>query len=55
MSIASIVQKSRGQTADVVLVTHDTPERSIRRVLDGLRGMDVVKAVSNVIRVEDTI
>lgn len=55
VSIASIVQKSRGEVADVVLVTHDASEKSIRRVLDRLRGMDVVKAINNVIRVEATI
>ena len=52
VSIASIVQKSRGPVADVVLVTHDAPERSVRRVLARLRRMGVVKAISNVIRVE---
>lgn len=55
VSIASIVQKSRGQVADVVLVTHDSPERAVRRVLDRLRSMEVVKAIINLIRVEATI
>jgi len=55
VSIASIVQKSRGEVADAILVTHDTPERSVRRVLARLEGMDVVKAVNNVMRVEATI
>lgn len=55
VSIASIVQKSRGEVADVVLVTHDTPERAVRRVLARLREMEVVKAIPNVIRVEATI
>jgi homoserine dehydrogenase len=54
VSIASIVQKSRGEVADAVLVTHDTPERSVRRVLSRLEGMDVVKAINNVMRVEAT-
>ncbi|MDQ7843184.1 MAG: homoserine dehydrogenase [Armatimonadota bacterium] len=52
VSIASIVQKSRGAVADVVLVTHEASERSVRRVLARLRRMDVVKAILNVIRVE---
>lgn len=55
VSIASIVQKSRGAVADVVLVTHDAPERAVRRVLARLREMDVVKAIPTVIRVEATI
>jgi len=55
VSIASIVQKSRGEVAEVVLVTHDAPERSVRRVLARLRELDVVKTVSSVIRVEATV
>ncbi|MGH2399427.1 MAG: homoserine dehydrogenase [bacterium] len=54
VSIASIVQKSRGEVADAILVTHETPERSVRRVLARLEGMDVVKTVNNVMRVEAT-
>jgi homoserine dehydrogenase len=55
VSIASLVQKSRGQVADVVLVTHDAPERAVRRVLDRLRALEVVAAINNVIRVEATL
>ncbi|HET6947629.1 MAG TPA: homoserine dehydrogenase [bacterium] len=55
VSIASIVQKSRGEVAEVIFVTHDAPERSVRRVLERLRGLDVVKAVNSVIRVEATL
>ncbi len=55
VSIASIVQKSRGAVADVVLVTHAAPEKSMRRVLDRMQTLDVVKAVNNVIRVEAPI
>ncbi len=55
VSIASIVQKSRGTVADVVLVTHAAPEKSMRRVLDRLRALDVVKAINNSIRVEAAI
>ncbi|HXF81569.1 MAG TPA: homoserine dehydrogenase [bacterium] len=55
VSIASIVQKSRGEVAEVIFLTHDAPERAVRRVLARLRGLDVVKAVSSVIRVEATL
>ncbi len=55
VSIASIVQKSRGEVADAVFVTHDAPERSMRRVLGRLGAMDEVKAISNAIRVEGTV
>jgi homoserine dehydrogenase len=53
VSIASIVQKSRGQTADIVMVTHMTQERQMRRVLARIETLDVVGAVRNVIRVVD--
>jgi len=52
VSIASIVQKSRGETADVVMITHKAREGQMRRVLERLRALPVVKEVSNVIRVE---
>jgi len=51
VSIASIVQKSRGAVADVVMVTHAAPERAMRRVLNRLQALDVVKAIHNSIRV----
>lgn len=51
VSIASIVQKSRGQTADIVMVTHTALESQMRRVLDRVEGLDVVRSVRNVIRV----
>ncbi|MBI4277898.1 MAG: homoserine dehydrogenase, partial [Armatimonadetes bacterium] len=52
VSIASIVQKSRGEVADIVLVTHRTQEARMRRVLPRLRELAVLKEVSSVIRVE---
>ncbi|MGQ0551358.1 MAG: homoserine dehydrogenase, partial [Armatimonadota bacterium] len=51
VSIASIVQKSRGPTADVVLVTHETPEAALVRVIARLRALDVVAAVPAVLRI----
>ena len=53
VSIASIMQKSRGETADIVMVTHTAGERQMRRVLSRLEGLEVVRAVRNVIRVID--
>jgi homoserine dehydrogenase len=53
VSIASIVQKSRGETADIVMVTHTTLERQMRRVLARVETLDVVGAVRTVIRVID--
>jgi homoserine dehydrogenase len=51
VSIASIMQKSRGETADIVMVTHAARERQMRRVLSRLEELDVVRTVRNVIRV----
>ncbi|MDR7419547.1 MAG: homoserine dehydrogenase [Armatimonadota bacterium] len=51
VSIASIVQKSRGVTADVVLVTHDAREAAMHRVLDRLRRFDVVASIHAVLRI----
>lgn len=51
VSIASIVQKSRGKTADVLLVTHDAAEAALRRVLARLRALEVVAAVHAVLRI----
>lgn len=53
VSIASIMQKSRGETADIVMVTHAARERQMRRVLSRLEELDVVRTVRNVIRVID--
>jgi homoserine dehydrogenase len=53
VSIGSIVQKSRGLTADIVMVTHTTLERQMRRVLARVETLDVVGGVRNVIRVVD--
>jgi homoserine dehydrogenase len=55
VSIASIVQKSRSEIADAILVTHDAPGRAVQRVLERLRALDVVKAITNVIRVQDSL
>lgn len=55
VSIASIVQKSRTEIADAILVTHDAPGRAVQRVLARLRALDVVKAIPNVIRVQDSL
>jgi homoserine dehydrogenase len=55
VSIASIVKKSRSEIADAILVTHDAPGRAVQRVLERLRTLDVVKAITNVIRVEDSL
>lgn len=51
VSIASIVQKSRGVTADAVLVTHEAREASMQRVLARLKALDAVASVHAVLRI----
>jgi homoserine dehydrogenase len=51
VSIASIVQKSRGQVADIVMVTHTALEAQMRRVLARVEALDVLHTIRNVIRV----
>ncbi len=51
VSIASIVQKSRGPTADAVLVTHDASEAAMLRVVARLRALDVVATVHSILRI----
>jgi homoserine dehydrogenase len=51
VSIASIVQKSRGPTADIIMVTHAALEAQMRRVLGRVERLDVLRTVRNVVRV----
>ena len=51
VSIASIAQKSRGVTAEVVLVTHEAPEAAMMRTLARLRALDVVAGVHALLRI----
>lgn len=55
VSIASIVQKSQGQAADIVMVTHTAREAQMRRVLARVEALDVLHAIRNVIRVADGV
>jgi len=56
ISIASVIQKeadSLAQTAELVIMTHPAKESAMQPALDILAQLDVVKEVSNFIRVED--
>ena len=56
ISIASVIQKeadSLVQTAEIVIMTHPAKESAMQPALDMLARLDVVKEVSNFIRVED--
>ncbi len=56
ISIASAIQKetdSVAQTAEIVLMTHPSPEKAMQQALSQLAQLEVVKEVSNFIRVEN--
>ena len=52
VSIKSVWQDGAGLEAHLVLVTHRADERSLRACAERLRGLDVVREVASVIRVE---
>ena len=56
ISIASIIQKDSDAltgTAEIVITTHPAREAAVQRSLALLEGLDVVKEVSNMIRLEE--
>jgi len=56
ISIASVIQKetnSQAQTAEIVIMTHESREASVQKALKGLKELSVVKDIGNFLRVED--
>jgi homoserine dehydrogenase len=56
ISISSVIQKeadSAAQTAEIVIMTHPAQEKSMQPALRELAQLDVVKEISNFIRVEN--
>ena len=52
VSIRSVMQRGRGDAAQLVLVTHLAKERAMRETLAGLRNLEVVTSLGSVMRVE---
>ena len=52
VSIETLRQDGRGDDAALVIVTHRATESDLGRVVDELRGLDVVRKVASVLRVE---
>lgn len=52
VSIRSVRQDGRGDDASLVLVTHPAVDAALSATVDDLRVLDVVRAVSGVVRVE---
>ena len=55
ISIASVIQRGRGGAGAVPIVirTHEARERSVRRAVDAIDRLEVVRARSTVIRIEE--
>ncbi|MCE2404088.1 MAG: homoserine dehydrogenase [Dehalococcoidia bacterium] len=56
VSIASVIQKDSNpgsQTAELVVTTHPAREKAVQESLQRMRGLQVVRQVDNLVRVED--
>jgi homoserine dehydrogenase len=52
VSIRSVRQDGRGDDASLVLVTHAAADAALAATVEDLRGLDIVRAVAGVLRVE---
>ena len=52
VSIGTVRQEGHGDDATLVLVTHTARDAALRRTVETLRSLDVVRAVTSVMRVE---
>ncbi|HET9555603.1 MAG TPA: ACT domain-containing protein, partial [Actinomycetota bacterium] len=52
VSIRSVLQRGKGEEAQLVLVTHLAREGAVQRVLEDLRGLPVVGNLASAMRVE---
>jgi homoserine dehydrogenase len=52
VSIQAVRQEGRGDDAQLVVVTHRAPDAALSATVTALRGMDMVRDVSSVMRVE---
>jgi homoserine dehydrogenase len=56
ISIASVIQKEadeQAQSAELVVMTHKAKEAAMQRSLEEMRGMEAVREIGSLIRVED--
>src|SRR4051812_15111735 len=52
VSIQTVRQEGRGDDAKLVIVTHRAPDAALSATVEELRGLDIVRAVAGVMRVE---
>ena len=50
-SIESVIQEGRGDKAELVLVTHEAPEKDIKNSIDQISALDSVTTVTSTLRV----
>jgi homoserine dehydrogenase len=52
VSLESVMQKGIGDSAQIMLITHEVQERNFRAARDSLEKLDSVQEIPSVIRVE---
>jgi homoserine dehydrogenase len=52
VSIRAVRQEGHGERAQLVIVTHRAPDAALAATVEGLRALEVVRAVASVMRVE---
>ncbi len=52
VSIATVRQSGRGMDATLVIVTHTAPDAALAATVEELRGLDIVRSIVSVLRVE---
>ncbi len=52
VSIATVNQSGHGHQAMLVIVTHAAPDAALAATVEELRALDIVRAVTSVLRVE---
>ena len=55
VSIQTVRQNGRGDDAELIVMTHKATDAALAKTVEGLKGLDVVKGVESVLRVEGKI
>ena len=50
-SIESVIQEGRGDQAELVLVTHEAPEKNLNNSIEQITSLSAVTTVTSVLRV----
>ena len=51
VSIESVIQEGRGEQAELVLVTHEAPEKDMQNSIEQISSLDSVTSVTSTLRV----